>query len=135
MFNVGLANNQTRVADEAGALIKWKDVDATLGQDLAYSADTGRFTAPVDGSYFFAVTTRTAEGSLIASSSVDVVAEKGDVEVEICKVDAVWAGDVGSCQGIVRLRKGHTVHVKTTEDDPSLAKRVSRFTGFLIDTD
>nr|QBA18390.1 VIgL family C1q-related protein 6 isoform 3 [Littorina littorea] len=118
-FDATLSSN-ANVASNARTL-QWDW--AIFDKGRAYDPDTGIFTAPLSGLYFFAVNTR----SPTQKANVDIMAD----DVRVCRIYSKRRNDAGSCQGAVELSKGQRVWVQSYGTDNSYRASSSTFTGFL----
>ncbi|KAK7105256.1 collagen alpha-1(X) chain-like [Littorina saxatilis] len=118
-FNARFSSN----ADFASNAKKLQWDNVIFNKGCAYDPNTGNFTAPVSGLYFFAVNTRAP----FRKANVDIMAD----DVRVCRIDSKREDDAGSCQGAVELSRGQQVWVQSYGTSNSYRASASSFTGFL----
>ncbi|PVD18515.1 hypothetical protein C0Q70_21064 [Pomacea canaliculata] len=122
-FDVRLAGNPYYIT---GQRIRFDQV--ITNENNAYDVDSGIFTAPFNGTYFFVVT-----GAQYSDRVGGLVL--GDDDTTFCRLQLPITSSISvSCQSTVYLYKGQQVSVKS-EGQVYLSSPFSSFVGFSLDPD
>ncbi|KAK7105730.1 uncharacterized protein [Littorina saxatilis] len=106
----------------------------SINQGNGFTASTGKFAVPVNGTYFFAATMssgRSASANNYYRTDAELVVD-GSV---VCKIQSPVYGEVGSCQAVVELHVGQSAWLRcgrTVATNCYYNGPVTSFTGFLI---
>ncbi|KAJ8309961.1 hypothetical protein KUTeg_011826 [Tegillarca granosa] len=125
-FYSWLANENTAHS----RVIKYDRVVTNIGN--GYSVSTGRFVAPVSGTYAFSVTVSDKSG--VGPAHLDIM--KNDIEVGAVRSEKTVDMDLGSQTVVLSLKASDNVYIKNRGNHGLHSHRgryaINTFSGFLI---
>ena len=99
--------------------------DVVNNHGNAFDPTTGKFTAPVNGTYFFAATTW-SRSSFHANAEIVVDG------IMICRIQSSINYEIGSCQAVTSLHMGQVVWLRCYGGTYYFNGPATTLTGFLI---
>ena len=100
--------------------------DVVNNQGNAFDPTTGKFTVPVNGTYFFAATTSSGTSSTYANAEIVV---DGTM---ICTIKSSVNYEIGSCHAVTSLHMGQVVWLRCYRGSYYFSGSATSLTGFLI---
>ena len=100
--------------------------DVVNNQGNAFDPTTGKFTVPVNGTYFFAATTSSGTRRGVANAEIVV---DGTM---ICRIQFSVNYEIGSCQAVTSLHIGQVVWLRCFGGTYYFNGPATTLTGFLI---